>query len=538
MQTQSKLPQHRYLTRKIYFIFFTVLLFLPHTALPQMHAEIDWLRIFDNGSGGNDFVNDMTRDDNYNFYLAGRLEGPDGTPDLAVVSFSHQGDSLLDIRFASSPNAWDEASSVVVDNEKNIYASGRVTFGTTSSKAALMKFSSGGNITWSKFYYFDSDALQVVLDDNQNPVLGYINYDSSSAGFTKYSSAGDSIWTTNIHPDSGGSLHINYMLSDSTGNFYILLQQNFLVPDDSYQFGAVILALDKNGNILWKKNFDGDTPRKLILDNESNIIAINNGDGIIMKLKSNGDSLWSINTNTLLTDIAVDNYNNLLVSGYTGGIGYFDYRTQKFSPDGSLIWGREFNSNESLRDFATAVALDRDNNIYVTGSCHDMFTQGYCYTLRYDPEGNKIWQHRFDVPYGQSISPQKIYLDDSGYIYIGGDMSVYSLPSDFFLLKLKQAEGVGVNDNQALSKDFSLSQNYPNPFNPSTVIRYSLPSSEFVALKITDILGSKIAVLVNEEKDRGAHEITVNADGLASGIYLYTLKAGNFIESKKMTVIK
>lgn len=538
MRRLSELQHNRYLTGKFHIIIFSILLFLPHSALPQVYAGIDWLRIYDNGSGGNDFVNDITRDDNYNFYLAGRLEGSDGTPDLAVVSFSHQGDSLLDIRFASSQNAWDEAWSVAVDSEKNIYAAGIVSFGTTSSKAALIKFSSDGNIAWSRFYAFDSEALQVALDDNQNPVLGYINYDSSCAGFTKYSAAGDSIWTTNVLPDSGGNLHINYMLSDSAGNIYVLLQQNFLVPDDSFQFGAVILVLDKNGNMLWKKNLDVDTPRKLIFDNESNIIAITIGDGIIMKLKSDGDSLWSINTNTLLTDIAVDDYNNIIVSGYTGGIGYFDYRTQKFSPDGSLIWGREFNSNESLRDFATGIALDKDNNIYVTGSCNDMFTQGYCYTLRYDPEGNLVWQHRFDIPYGQSISPQKIYLDDSSSVFIGGELRVYSLPSDFFLLKLKQNEGVGVNDILSVPAEFSLSQNYPNPFNPSTVIRYSLPYSEFVTLKITDLLGREIAVLVNEEKSGGFYEITVNADDLASGIYLYTLKAGSFIESKKMMVIK
>ena len=93
---------------------------------------------------------------------------------------------------------------------------------------------------------------------------------------------------------------------------------------------------------------------------------------------------------------------------------------------------------------------------------------------------------------------------------------------------------------------FQLSQNYPNPFNPTTKIRFSIPivetlystSLQYVTLKIFDILGNKIATLVNEEKLPGSYEVMFDGSNLASGVYFYTLTAGNFSQTKKLLLIK
>ena len=92
---------------------------------------------------------------------------------------------------------------------------------------------------------------------------------------------------------------------------------------------------------------------------------------------------------------------------------------------------------------------------------------------------------------------------------------------------------------------FSLSQNYPNPFNPVTSIQYAISSlpdgkagRQLVTLKVYDILGREIATLVNEEKPAGEYEVEFNGTNLPSGIYFYRLKAGNFVETKKMVLIK
>ena len=90
----------------------------------------------------------------------------------------------------------------------------------------------------------------------------------------------------------------------------------------------------------------------------------------------------------------------------------------------------------------------------------------------------------------------------------------------------------------AVISEFRLQQNYPNPFNPSTNIQYAIGSRQFVSLKVYDILGREIATLVNEEKPAGNYELEFDGTALPSGVYFYQLKAGNFVETKKMILIR
>ncbi len=85
---------------------------------------------------------------------------------------------------------------------------------------------------------------------------------------------------------------------------------------------------------------------------------------------------------------------------------------------------------------------------------------------------------------------------------------------------------------------FSLSQNFPNPFNPLTTIIYLLPELSLVTLKVYDVLGNEIAILVNEELPAGEYEVEFNGTGIPSGIYFYQLNAGSFVAAKKMLMIK
>ncbi len=86
--------------------------------------------------------------------------------------------------------------------------------------------------------------------------------------------------------------------------------------------------------------------------------------------------------------------------------------------------------------------------------------------------------------------------------------------------------------------NYLLDQNYPNPFNPSTSIQYAVSSWQFVSLKVYDVLGNEVVTLVNEEKPAGNYEVEFNGEGLTSGIYFYQLRAGNFIETKKMVLLR
>jgi hypothetical protein len=95
-----------------------------------------------------------------------------------------------------------------------------------------------------------------------------------------------------------------------------------------------------------------------------------------------------------------------------------------------------------------------------------------------------------------------------------------------------------INDQLAIPLDLQLMQNYPNPFNSVTEIQYSIQQRSNVVLKVYDILGNEVAILVNEEKDHGVYTISFDASNLASGMYLYRIHTGSFIDTKKMILLK
>lgn len=96
----------------------------------------------------------------------------------------------------------------------------------------------------------------------------------------------------------------------------------------------------------------------------------------------------------------------------------------------------------------------------------------------------------------------------------------------------------GVSSNEELPTVYKLYNNYPNPFNPSTTIKYDVPKNSFVKLTIFDILGREVDKLVNQDMQPGRYDVQWDAKSYASGTYLYKLEAGDFVEIKKMILVK
>ena len=125
---------------------------------------------------------------------------------------------------------------------------------------------------------------------------------------------------------------------------------------------------------------------------------------------------------------------------------------------------------------------------------------------------------------------------DSTYIIRVNSVLDSTIVSSSPLFSIEKVAGVETEETNVTT--FALSQNYPNPFNPSTTIRFSLPVSRFVVLKIYDVLGKEIAVLINEQLSAGEHSVQFNAADIPSGIYFYSLHAGTFTSTKKLVLMK
>jgi len=152
---------------------------------------------------------------------------------------------------------------------------------------------------------------------------------------------------------------------------------------------------------------------------------------------------------------------------------------------------------------------------------------------------NEVQWSVFDNGFNNSANNSSKTLSQIGVSFTGTSNNETSKVTSGFLAGIILGSSVNsINNKQNKPLSFELNQNFPNPFNPSTKIRYSVANTSFVKLKVYDILGREIAELVNEEKPAGIYEADFEGSLLASGVYIYRIQAGNFIETKKMILLK
>jgi hypothetical protein len=147
---------------------------------------------------------------------------------------------------------------------------------------------------------------------------------------------------------------------------------------------------------------------------------------------------------------------------------------------------------------------------------------------------NNSWDSiRFIPGHGNASSPNKYYFEDSELL--GGTVFQYRLKQIDNNGTFKYSQVVEVHN---VPDDFEMQQNYPNPFNPSTKIKYQLPKECKVLIKIYNLLGAEVQELLNENKEPGIYEIEFNAEHLPSGIYIYRITTDNYLNTKKMVLLR
>jgi hypothetical protein len=206
-------------------------------------------------------------------------------------------------------------------------------------------------------------------------------------------------------------------------------------------------------------------------------------------------------------------------------------RVDEYDPE-SNTWTRKANMQIFTTDQATCVLEDK---IYVIGgeSGPAPTYPGKTNVSVYDPIADS-WTTAPDMPtrrFGLRASAT------GGKIYVIGGMDHWGATALRTVEEYDPEAGTSVY-MAGSPKSFRLSQNYPNPFNPTTTIRFDLPKSSFVTLKIFDILGREIITLVNEKRPTGEYAVEWNENGFPNGIYLYRLKAGDYIETRKLVLQK
>lgn len=263
------------------------------------------------------------------------------------------------------------------------------------------------------------------------------------------------------------------------------------------------------------------------------VITINPGDtaGVAMLFTGAGPRYFGSGTPPLET------YTNTGLTLVTG-----DVRSVPFTPTGSFFSSRALVGEihydavvpvELVSFTASVLQLNNENAVELSWiTATELNNSGFAVERKTQYTD---WKNIGFVE-GQGTT-----TETQSYSFIDNDLSAGS-----YSYRLKQVDFDGSFTYHELAqtieigaiKTFYLSQNYPNPFNPSTTISFQVPVESNVSLKIYDMLGNEVASLVNETKTAGEYEVEFNAATISSGIYFYRLQAGDFVETKRMMLMK
>jgi hypothetical protein len=248
-------------------------------------------------------------------------------------------------------------------------------------------------------------------------------------------------------------------------------------------------------------------------------------DGIILNTTNGGETWieqWS-SPGTPLVDICFSDANNGWAVGWGGRILH--------TTNGGTNWTEIIDSTRQV----WSVYFTDVYNGWIVGGRSDSIGNGFGLILHTN-DGGVTWSQQES---GTSNFLSSVHFIDANTGWAVGDSGT--------ILHTTNGGVTFVEEEQiyVIPTKFLLSQNFPNPFNPRTTIKYSLPQSSNVVIKIFDVLGNEIETLVNEEKPTGTYELMWNAANLPSGVYFYQLKvypaiggAGDYISTKKMILLK
>ncbi|MBK7445085.1 MAG: SBBP repeat-containing protein [Ignavibacteria bacterium] len=496
----------------------------------------------------------MVLDNSGNIYVTGRSWIGTFT-DYTTIKINPAGALLWSAKYNGPANKDDESRAIAVDGSGNVYVTG-LSYNTLNGDCVTIKYNSNGDSVWVKRYGSDAfDAGNSIAADN----LGNVYVAATSVGSgtgqdyatIKYNSIGDTLWVRRCNPFTNSDEFATSIHLDDSNNVY--------VTGISWGGKFVTVKYDSEGVLKWTSVYNGpefsqngEITVMSDIDQYHNIYITGrslgtgtNFDYATIKYNSAGVQQWAARYNgtgnylDFPYGIKADGSGNVYVTGRSDGSGTGeDFATIKYNSSGEQQWVKRYNSAGGSGDGATSLGVDATGNIYVTGYSSGNGTSLDYVTIKYNSNGDQIWKIVYDNGSGISAYdlPKALVLDNTGNIFVTG-ASTQNISEDFCTIKYTQSVGIR-QISSGVPEQFSLSQNYPNPFNPSTKISYELRVTNYVLLKVYDVLGNEVKTLVNEKQNAGTYEVSFDASNFSSGSYFYKLVTNGFIETKKMFLIK
>tara|TARA_B100000131_G_C17990961_1_gene562555 strand:- start:205 stop:1011 length:807 start_codon:yes stop_codon:yes gene_type:complete len=268
-----------------------------------------------------------------------------------------------------------------------------------------------------------------------------------------------------------------------------------------------------------------------------------------MKIDSDGNTIW--NKKYYLDENQLEMYDGISTSDSSFisiGVHYTDGTAEtgadlviiKLDDNGDSLWTKRYGGQ--YHDYSETIIETFNGNYLIAGYKTQSYDQGDtdAWLLLIDSNGDSLWSNTYSEIDGQGVDKaySVVQVEDGSFVFCG------LFNNAAFVAKTEYAEEIILStEDNFIIQDYMLHQNYPNPFNPTTKISYDLPEASVVRLSIYDLMGRKIRTMINSKQTAGFKNIQWNAtDNLGksvpAGMYIYTIQAGQFRQTRKMVLLK
>jgi hypothetical protein len=438
----------------------------------------------------------------------------------AIVRYNTFGDSLWSRRLIFiTPQDTTYPVAIVSDDSGNVYVTGA---SNEPHRWATLKYDRDGILIWTRifdghpdYYFFTQGVYDMALDGQGNVIVAGITRIAEPGGQSgitavKYNSAGDLLWYSRY--DSAVVAYGLHIDVDNGDNVYV--SGLWRLDDTSSHYRQPILVkFHPNGGTAWARIY--------------------------------GDTVTSYVSAPLL---AIDSTGGVCAFGY--GIGdsanpyALHYGIAKFTSEGRPAWSRYFDFPGHDDDFPADIEVGGSSAIYVAGSSGvwDSTTgqvDSYIMIDKCSPDGELIWHAAYAGDRRIDEWINHLALDRSENIYVTGLSSPADSDFSDFMLTIKFVQtSTGTNNDPAPLPDGITMSAFPNPFNAQTTISYSLSRSSPVTIDIFNIGGQRVARLEEGQRSAGEHKATWDAGALPSGIYFAQLAVRESRKAVKMILLK